>query len=340
MRGEQGALQQGCRRRASDSRRRAEVVAPLPAVEARRWRSAEQGRAGDARGQRAALERPDGERDARGGRGAQPRGRVAGARPRAREQRQVRVGLRRDARADAGDGAEAGRRQRAGEGPACSRGWASPRGQAMARELARQQRGVARDLERARRRDGGKSEELAREAQRIAEALDAGRARPGNGRSGSSSSSAACSTRAARWRRTSATRAASARRRRRRRARPSRPQADGARARRREVPRADVERAARADARRAARGPRVLQADQRWRQAVAGAWRSLAACSLGPRGGAGTRARAGRSRTSARWTSRARASTARRSARSAGAAAARTSSRRCWGSSARTPSWA
>ena len=56
-------------------------------------------------------------------------------------------------------------------------GMGTPQAQAQARELARQQRGVARDLDNLGDATG-KSEDLAREAQRIAEALDAGRLDP------------------------------------------------------------------------------------------------------------------------------------------------------------------
>jgi hypothetical protein len=53
----------------------------------------------------------------------------------------------------------------------------SAKSQELARELAKQQRGVARDLTQLGDATG-KSEDLAREAQRIAEALDAGRVDP------------------------------------------------------------------------------------------------------------------------------------------------------------------
>jgi hypothetical protein len=56
-------------------------------------------------------------------------------------------------------------------------GMGSAQAQEMARELAKQQRGVARDLGQLGDATG-KSEDLAREAQRIAEALDAGRVDP------------------------------------------------------------------------------------------------------------------------------------------------------------------
>jgi hypothetical protein len=53
-------------------------------------------------------------------------------------------------------------------------GMATPQAQAMARELAKQQRAMARDLDNLGD-PTGKSEDLGREALRIAEALDAGR---------------------------------------------------------------------------------------------------------------------------------------------------------------------
>jgi hypothetical protein len=56
-------------------------------------------------------------------------------------------------------------------------GMGSAQSQEMARELAKQQRGVARDLNQLGDATG-KAEDLAREAQRIAEALDAGRIDP------------------------------------------------------------------------------------------------------------------------------------------------------------------
>lgn len=56
-------------------------------------------------------------------------------------------------------------------------GMGTPQAEAQARELAKQQRGVARDLNQIGDATGT-SEDLAREAQRIAEALDAGRLDP------------------------------------------------------------------------------------------------------------------------------------------------------------------
>jgi hypothetical protein len=53
----------------------------------------------------------------------------------------------------------------------------SPQAQAMARQLAKQQRSLARELDNLGD-PTGKAEDLGREAQRIAEALDAGRVDP------------------------------------------------------------------------------------------------------------------------------------------------------------------
>ena len=177
-RAERGGAGRGQGERAAAGRGE-EERAPLAALAARDVRSEGQGPAGDAEHvARAGQPVAAGGRAGRGRRCADEGGRVARARPRAREQREQRLGLQRDDPADAGDGAEAGTDQLAGagaDGHAAGRR-AAAQGQSLARQLAQQQRSIADQLEDAGDAAGGdRAAQLAREARQLADALDNGR---------------------------------------------------------------------------------------------------------------------------------------------------------------------